>query len=260
MGRPIAVGQKFSRWTVVAEQKGGWLCRCDCGTERAVKPFDLTSGKSKSCNCLRDEGNRVRHIKHGQSGSPEYTAWLGMRERCTNPNTKQWKDYGGRGIKVCRRWETFENFLEDMGEKPSPEHTLDRKNNDGNYTPKNCRWATRAVQNNNRRSKRLVTFNGVTKSITEWTQSLGLASGALQNRLSRGMTMKEALTKPKRIRDRPITLNGVTRTMAEWCTTLGVSKSAVHNRLAQGWTLEDALTKPKQHRWSRRGGQPLDEN
>lgn len=134
-----------------------WVCRCSCGKITVVSGNKLRLGTTHSCGCWKATAFGHRNRKHGasQAGSPEYRAWKGMRDRCNNPNTPQWADYGGRGIKVCERWNEFDAFFADIGPRPSPEHTLDRHpNNDGNYEPGNVRWATRKEQNNNRRGRK----------------------------------------------------------------------------------------------------------
>lgn len=132
-----------------------WLCLCNCGKKKIILGDDFArknrSHATRSCGCH----HRDLNFKHGNAyrgkQTHEYQIWGGMIQRCTNPNNNKWKYWGGRGIKVCRRWKDFRNFLADMGTRPQPELTLDRKNNNGNYTPLNCRWATLSQQNKNRR-------------------------------------------------------------------------------------------------------------
>lgn len=146
-------GRKFNRWLVLSyipykdNKKAHALCVCDCGTKRLVQMSSLLEDKSKSCGCLKEENLHG----HGCWGTPEWAAWASMRSRCNDPQSKNFKNYGARGISVCKRWGTFENFISDMGNKPSREHSLDRINNDSGYKPSNCRWATRKEQQNNRR-------------------------------------------------------------------------------------------------------------
>lgn len=125
--------------------------------------------------------------------TPEYRTWANLKGRCTNPNLPGYKDYGGRGISVCERWQKFENFYADMGEKPSG-MTLERKDNNGNYEPDNCKWATQAEQSINKRNNRMVTFNGETMCLRDWAQRIGLDSSTLHARLSHGWPVEFALT------------------------------------------------------------------
>jgi hypothetical protein len=149
-------GLRFGRYTVIerAETMTGavhWVCLCDCGTEKVVRGTHLRSGKIVSCGCY----SRDMNITHAHCGTPEYRAYFNMLKRCFYENDKRYDDYGGRGIKVHGPWlNSFENFLEDMGVRPSKKHSLDRIDVNGNYTPDNCRWATKEVQSRNTRTRK----------------------------------------------------------------------------------------------------------
>lgn len=163
--RPDLVGQRFGRLLVLAfediKNRGSrWRCRCDCGENKIFQVTKLTKGLVVSCGCLwRERRKNEPRVHHGHGGrskrSPTYHSWYAMLQRCTNPRSKKWHLYGGRGISVCERWASFEAFLKDMGERPVG-MTIDRfPNIDGNYEPGNCRWATAAQQARNARTNKL---------------------------------------------------------------------------------------------------------
>lgn len=171
--RKNLIGRRFGRYLVIKEAEGAyrhvayWLCKCDCGNERVVRAGNLLRGNTLSCGCFRDDKNRIRMTKHGATTrtkkSPEYQAWKNMKARCLNNNWPTFEYWGGRGIEICDRWlgeNGFVNFLADMGYRPSPKHSLDRIDNDGNYEPSNCRWTIEAVQKRNTRRNKRIEYNG----------------------------------------------------------------------------------------------------
>jgi len=202
MPRTDIGGLKFGRWTAIsraktASGKGGWLCRCECGTERVVMRTTLTKGGSQSCGCRVKEVLAAKQYRHGWSGQPTHNIWLTMRQRCHNPNSRSYAQYGARGIYVCDRWrESFEAFLADMGPQPSPDHSIDRIDCDGPYSPQNCRWATKKTQANNCRRNRVLAYGGKTQTVAQWADELGVSPFTLYQRLSHGWSTEETLTRP----------------------------------------------------------------
>lgn len=159
-----------------------WNCRCSCGVELEVLAYSLKSGKTKSCGCLRKEMGGTKNKSHGLSGTPTYLSWIAMRARCLNPLHDQYKDYGGRGITIDPSWDSFEQFLKDMGPRPEGK-TLDRIDNDGPYSAINCRWATRAEQARNSSQTTLYIFQGEEKCLADWADGRGIPRTTLWNRL-----------------------------------------------------------------------------
>jgi hypothetical protein len=207
-------GQRFGRLVVLSRahnhgKRVAWHCQCDCGQTVVVPTLRLRSGATQSCGCRAADASRANlqaaHaacLDHGHcvgGHTPTYTSWVDMRSRCENSSVKQYADYGGRGISVCERWQSFENFLADMGERP-PGRTLDRIDNDGHYEQGNCQWATRRMQQNNSRRNRRLTFAGETLSLSEWSRRTGVSLSTLRGRIRLGWTAEQALSKPVRIR------------------------------------------------------------
>lgn len=190
-------GKRFGRLTILSfdcideKQNSRWLCSCDCGSQVIVRRAALTGGVTKSCGCLQRERVSAIATKHGSAKTPEYQAWGAMRERCSNPNIESYADYGARGIRVHERWLSFENFLNDMGPRPSPSHSLDRIDNDGNYEPGNCRWATRAEQNRNTRRNRYIETPIGRMTLTDAAAAYGISPEGLRGRIRRGWDPKD---------------------------------------------------------------------
>jgi hypothetical protein len=166
-----------------------WSCICDCGNTRLANGVKIRSGLIYSCGC-----HRHGHARAGKT-SREYAAWAAMLVRCRNVSVPR---YGGRGITVCERWNDFPAFLKDMGTRPSPWHSLDRINNDGNYEPSNCRWATRIEQGRNKSSNLIVVAMGKALPVSAWSEMLGIEESTLRRRIAHGMSPGEALSKPIR--------------------------------------------------------------
>jgi hypothetical protein len=194
-------GQRFGRLTVLhltASQRAGayWACRCDCGVVKSVLSNSLRRGATQSCGCLHRELVAEKFSTHKMSETPEYGIWLNMRTRCTNPRRKDWPRYGGRGIEC--RFTSFEQFLAEIGPRPSPRHSVDRINTNGHYEPGNVRWELPKQQNRNRRTNRLITHGGRTQCVTAWADDLGVKPQLIFDRLRMGWSVERALTAPVR--------------------------------------------------------------
>ncbi len=198
---PTAIGDRFGRLVVVAKgEKRGliryWDCVCDCGGRKSVNGGQLRTDRCRSCGCLERESRSKP--THGMHGTRTYVSWLAMRERCGNPRHHAWEDYGGRGIEVCARWDRFEFFLADMGERPAATE-LDRIDVNRGYEPGNCRWASRKTNTRNRRCTRFLEYRGERRSLGEWCEITGLAKSTVQNRIDRqGWSVDRALSTPGR--------------------------------------------------------------
>lgn len=222
--------------------------------------------------------NRYRYNGLCAKNISEYRSWYGAVNRCTSPADQNWKHYGGRGIRVYERWlHSFENFLTDMGKKPTPKHTLDRIDNDGDYEPSNCQWATRKEQADNTRRTKKVTYQGRTLCIMDWSRETGLEWVVIFSRLKRGWTVKDALTTRTadghKRRRMILTCRGQTRDSVEWSKLSGVATGTILYRIRTGWDVEDAIfTKPGEEgvyritfngeslslsEWSRKTGIPM---
>lgn len=172
-----------------------WLCRCGCGKSARVAYQRLVAGKTRSCGCLRRDLNLARGTRHGLTGTSTYRSWASMLTRCRNPNRNTHQRYMGRGIKVCQRWYSFENFLADMSERP-PGTSLDRINPDGDYEPGNCRWATQREQMANMSRNVKITFGRETKILSEWCRLFRINICTVKGRVKKGWDWHRALAIP----------------------------------------------------------------
>lgn len=261
-------GQKIGNWLVVGEdlarhkQKGArfWFCRCRCGKmssilQSSLRGYVLSGRGSASCGNV---GCRL-NTTHGQSNTSTYRIWCGIWARCTNPSNRAFKNYGGRGIAVCAQWESFEAFLRDMGHRPGKIYSLDRVDNGQGYSPANCRWATKKEQQNNMRSNVLMSFNGKSLSVAEWSKELGIPAGTINSRASRGFPIEDILSNGKwigsggntrcvekkqydRARCVQITFEGSKLTMSEWAEKLKINRSSIRSRHYAGMSAKDILS------------------
>lgn len=201
MARPKLqlLNQRFGRLFVIedkgSDKKGSlWLCQCDCGSTKIVYGSHLVSASVVSCGCYHYE-RQTSAKKHGKRHSKAYVTWVNMRQRCGNPKNTAWPSYGGRGIRVCEQWCSFEAFYADMGDPP-PGMSLDRIDVNGDYSKDNCRWATGKQQARNKSDNRMIEFDGKVQSLGAWAEETGIDYYTLHSRLKRGWSIEDALTRP----------------------------------------------------------------
>lgn len=198
------VGKIFSRLTVVSykgkdkHSNSLWTCKCDCGSEVITSSKKLREGDAKSCGCLARE-YRASLRTHGKTNTSEFKIWGSILTRVKNPKYHSFELYGGRGIGISEEWSnSFEAFLRDMGPRPSPKHSVERIDVNGNYCKENCRWATQREQCRNKRTNHLVTYKGETLPLVVWTERLGFRKTTLRNRLVSGWSIEMAMTEPEK--------------------------------------------------------------
>jgi hypothetical protein len=200
-------GERFGRLLVL--QKNGynkhhqlyWLCECDCGNRKNVLGCVLSRGDTNSCGCLAKESIAKVNYRHGMTKTPIYGLWHAMIQRCYDKNSHAYSRYGGRGINVCDKWQTFEGFYEDMGDKPKGK-SLERLDNNGDYSPENVVWANAKTQSNNKRNNVVLEHNGKKQTMQQWCDELNLKIGTVWARLNvYGYTTEKALTPGWRARN-----------------------------------------------------------
>ena len=206
---PVEPGQRFGLLTAVERVENGpqrqqqWRFRCDCGTETTTRVVSVYNGNTTSCGCVGRQrllehcrGEANANFKHGMSESPEFMVWKSMIQRCQDPNCTTYHRYGARGIGVCRRWQEFANFFADMGYRPTPQHTLERKNGARGYMPSNVVWATRTTQAVNRSTTTWATVSGKRICVEHAAKHFGIHPETVRSRVKRGWTLDDALRKP----------------------------------------------------------------
>lgn len=195
------IGQKYGRLKIIEKlktrdkhKKVVWKCLCDCGNFTEVNTKNIRTGNTASCGCLKTEKTTI----HGMTNSRAFSTWSGMRTRCLNKNSDSYSKYGARGIKIDKAWNTFIGFYKDMGDPPDG-MSLDRIDNDKGYSKENCRWATPYTQAVNRKSTRFITYNKITKSISDWARATGIRIDTLHYRFASGWSIQKALTTPVKL-------------------------------------------------------------
>lgn len=259
MSKSDLTGQRFGRRVVVSNnrvRRDGWsrskvLCRCDCGELDFVDPRKLREGTSGMClACARTSYNPLRKHGHTAPVTPEYRTWKNMIQRCTDPNGNRYHIY--KDVDICDRWlggDGFVNFLADMGPKPTPDHSIDRKDNAKGYSPENCRWATPKQQAQNRKNATKLTINGETKTLSEWADEAGVKYHTFRKRLKLGWTPEEALAGKRAGRvfrhckdTIYLTVDGETKPVQEWSALTGQPADRIKQRVQRlGWSHKEAV-------------------
>jgi hypothetical protein len=255
----------FGRLTAISRQYQGedgawyWLCKCECGNEIICNLGRLNSGNTKSCGCLKRDTTSSLMRKHGMTKTKLGVVFKGIKQRCSNPKHIGYKNYGGRGIYVCEEWLNNSSLFFEWAAESGYEEGLviDRIDNDGPYSPENCRWVTPAKNSYNKRDTLFLTFNGRTLAVSEWAEELNINSKTIASRIRAGYTAEEALSTSflksgPRIGAPPIyksfetkkrlTYKGETKTIKEWAFALGLKTSTIYYRISRGYSIEEILS------------------
>lgn len=239
-------GKTFGYLTVIERipVKGGkakWKCQCKCGNIVYPVSQALVLGTTKSCGCKRTADLVSRNSSHNLSHNPSYRIWVGMMDRCHNEKSKKYYGYGERGIKVCQRWHDVENFINDMGERPSPKHSIDRIDVNGNYEPENCRWATPMEQGSNKRNLNMLSIDGKEIHLAEASRLFNIPENTIRNRLNSGMTHDEAIKVPVSKKNQTYEFYGQMLTIQQISNETGIKKNTIRHRLLNGKPIDAPL-------------------
>lgn len=258
MKNVVTQGQEFGRLTVVdaliVVKNGGKYCKmvCVCGNTKLFSISNLLHGKSKSCGCLAKEVTSARAKTHGKSKTVEYATWNRMWSRCTNPIVARYPLYGGRGISVCDRWKSFENFYKDMGPKPSPKHSLGRVDNNGNYEPSNCQWECASDQANNTSQNVFIEWKGQKKTLAQWSKEKEIPYSRIVQRYRSGMDAEKIFDVcAEGLQKKYIDIDGVNLMVTEWMRAAKIPTSSYYQLIKKGMKpkeiIEKYLTNEKKH-------------
>lgn len=241
-------GQSFGRLTAkhrtVTGKRAKWLCVCICGNTKEARQDHLIAGVSTSCGCFRVDNTIKMHTTHGQSRSTTYRSWSSMMTRCYDQKQKEFKYWGGRGIKVCDQWHKFECFFEDMGQRPEG-CTIDRyPNKNGNYEPGNCRWATAEEQANNVSSNLVINLNGDSRTLAQWSRATGIKAATIRERVVRGHPPDKALQAEGFLKrgSRLFEYQGRKQRAQQWADEFGILVQSFLSRMRRGRSIHEALT------------------
>lgn len=197
-GKLVVITPEPDRKDSSFEKRTFWNCICDCGSACVIRTDQLTRSVAQSCGCLQLDTVTIHGYATDRRGvTRTWRTWASMNSRCNNRNDPSFGRYGGRGIKICERWCAFENFLSDMGERPVGK-TIDRKDNDGDYTPDNCKWSTPSEQANNRRRNRILVVKGVAQTASNWAKATGISVNVVFNRIRAGWSDERVVSEPVR--------------------------------------------------------------
>ena len=247
-------GKRFGNLTVICyaghrRYTTLWQCRCDCGTVRNYQAGNLVSGHSRGCSFCKGKRISKGRRRHGLTHTPIYNIWSAMKRRCLNPNVLEYKYYGAKGIMVCPQWVgSFEQFLQDMGPRPTEDHSIDRIDNNGPYSPSNCRWATPKEQARNKSNSHKITVNGETKTIAEWAETIGISQDVISDRLRRGDSGPRLFRTVRQIHAFHYQEQDVD--IKELSERSGIPPNVLRHRLSAGWPMARAIADPvkRQHK------------
>ena len=261
-------GKRFGRLVVIKEvdpyyppnsnkRHRKWLCKCDCGNYIKTYQGGLLRGETKSCSCLRKE-NIKQHTNKYSTNHPLYKVLLSMRQRCSNPKAIEYKHYGGKGIKVCDEWnkipggyDAFYEWAMSNGYKKGL--SIDRIDNNGNYEPANCRWATYKEQANNTSQNHFLTYDGKTLTIAQWAEKTGINYETISARVRNGWNIEEIIGAiPRKPKGKLLRFNGELKTVKEWSSITGIPTGTIYTRLNKGWPVDKTLGTESDKRYSTR--------